>query len=280
MTGRSGWPSREIRSVLVLLALFVSSPPTLTGQALVPGPPAATIWYLGHSGYAVRTATKLLIFDYSEKLRRKTEQPPPQPSLSNGWINPEEIQDLDVVVFVSHDHSDHHDAVIRTWQTRVHRIAYVYGWKVPDAPNVHSVAGPRSELTLGNLEVSTVNDHHDDTDEVAFLVQVDGLSIFHNGDYMGQRSPGGPFTYKDDLRFLKTRAASVDLLFSMASTVEPYPQIIRALAPRTIVPMHALNREAKYAEFARGLETLGIHVPVLLPTRPGDRFEYRQGGRR
>jgi hypothetical protein len=142
---------------------------------------------------------------------------------------------------------------------------------------VHALAGPRSELRLGGLRVSTVNDHHDDTDEVAFLVQVDGLVLFHSGDYNGQMRPGGPYTYEDDLRFLRSRAPAVDLLFVLAGASEPRPQIIRALAPKAVFPMHRFGREALYPAFVEDLRKQGLTPSVFCPTSPGDRFEYRDG---
>ena len=57
------------------------------------------IWSLGHCGYAVKTKSKLLIFDY-----HSYGSPPEKPSLANGYINLDEIKDLDIVVFVSHNH--------------------------------------------------------------------------------------------------------------------------------------------------------------------------------
>ena len=75
-------------------------------------------------------------------------QPPAHPALSNGWINSDEIKDLDVVVFVSHSHADHFDEVIRTWEKTVRNIQYVYGWDAGAGPNVHSLAALRASAAL------------------------------------------------------------------------------------------------------------------------------------
>ena len=56
----------------------------------------AVVWYLGHSGWAVKTRNHLLIFDYW-----KQDAAPDEPGLANGTINPEELKDLDVTVFAS-----------------------------------------------------------------------------------------------------------------------------------------------------------------------------------
>ncbi len=54
----------------------------------------------------------------------------------NGFINPEEIDTLNVIVFVSHSHSDHYDPIISTWQKSIPAIKYVWGWS-KDADSTH-----------------------------------------------------------------------------------------------------------------------------------------------
>jgi hypothetical protein len=79
----------------------------------------AQIWYLGHSGWAVRTQNHFLIFDYWEAMKTmppgEAFVPPDDASLATGYIVPSEIADQNVIVFVSHAHSDHFDPVVLTW---------------------------------------------------------------------------------------------------------------------------------------------------------------------
>ncbi|NHJ46171.1 MAG: hypothetical protein FK733_00150, partial [Asgard group archaeon] len=49
------------------------------------------IWYLGHCGYAVKTENHLLIFDYIELEEKPTER-----AIGEGFVDPEEIKDLNV----------------------------------------------------------------------------------------------------------------------------------------------------------------------------------------
>ena len=181
----------------------------LFGQGPAPACPSggAEVWYLGHCGYAVRTSDHLLIFDYQE--RRDGQQPksrPDRPSLAAGWIAPEEIKGLKVRVFVSHAHNDHYDPVILTWKEAVPDIAYYFGWKATDDPSHHVLAGPRAGLTADGLEIATINSHHSGVPEVAWLVKVDGLVVYHNGDCQ----PSDPAAEHDHLM---TKAAAIDLAF-------------------------------------------------------------------
>ena len=79
--------------VLALAANTLAGP--VSPQELADG--EAQIWYLGHSGWAIQTKSRFLVFDYT------VESEPAEPrSLANGHIDPQEIEDLSVVVFVSH----------------------------------------------------------------------------------------------------------------------------------------------------------------------------------
>ena len=52
------------------------------------------IWYLDHSAIAVETNNHLLLFD----LFGKTLQPPKGMGLAQGFVNPDELLDKDVVI--------------------------------------------------------------------------------------------------------------------------------------------------------------------------------------
>ena len=71
----------------------------------------ANVFYCGHSGWLVSTENSYIIFDYWS--RNKFSE---NPGLANGTINPEELKDKKVYVIVSHDHTDHYDTIIYSWQ--------------------------------------------------------------------------------------------------------------------------------------------------------------------
>jgi L-ascorbate metabolism protein UlaG (beta-lactamase superfamily) len=262
-------------AVAIVVTLFISS----SNLAAMPVSGEASIWYLGHCGWAVRTESKLLILDYSKEYANPIPQPPAHPALANGWIDPDEIKDRDVVVFVSHSHVDHYDEVIRSWEKTVKNIHYVFGWDNGTGRNVTSLAGPRSGAKFDGLEIETVNSHHSGVPESAFLVKVDGLTIYHNGDYEGKMGPydTAPSNVPADMEYLKTKLKRVDILFLGAYVHEAFNQILQGLKPNVLFPMHYGGREEKYPDFARDLKKAGIDVPVYCPEKPGDRFEYRNG---
>ncbi|MFC1558988.1 MBL fold metallo-hydrolase [Gemmatimonadota bacterium] len=265
---------RIIRTGLLCLLPWVCLPGSAAGQqAGDVAPSDATIWYLGHCGYAIQTENHLLIFDYIEL----EEDVPARMGLDRGFIDASQLKDLNVTVFVTHEHSDHFDEVILGWQEEIESIEYVFGWQAMDGPGYHNLPPPRKVLNLGDMWIWTVNSHHSGVPEAAFLVQVDGLTIYHGGDYQGRMGRNAPSNVDADMASLNEITDEVDLLFIGAWTGEPYMKTIRALNPRAIFPMHSRNREEEYRQFATDLAELGVEVPVHCPAKRGDSFVFDGG---
>jgi L-ascorbate metabolism protein UlaG (beta-lactamase superfamily) len=267
---------------LILLALCVAgvgaglaASQSAAGEAAPPG--GALIWYLGHCGYAVRTADHLLIFDYQE--RRDGQMPktrPARPELANGWIDPEEIKGLKVRVFVSHSHDDHYDPVILDWKAAVPDIGYYFGWNAADEPSYHCLVGPRAELNSGGLEIATINSHHSGVPEVAWLVKVDGLVVYHNGDCQPE-DPGAEHA------FLRTKADSIDLAFvppvfedDQKYTLQNIDLFTR-FRVRAAFPMHVQADGARYHDFQKALQAKFPALPVPVPKAMGQKFVFAHG---
>jgi len=265
-------------TVFALLAAFAFGIPGSAAPAL-DAPPAggAVVWYLGHCGYAVRTKDHFLIFDYQEERDGRQEKARPgKPSLAAGWIDPQEIKDLKVRVFVSHSHGDHFDPVILKWKEAVPDIAYHFGWKAGDDSSHHYLVGPRAELKSGGLEIATINSHHSGVPEVAWLVKVDGLVIYHNGDCQ----PDDPSSEYD---FLKTKMEAIDLAFVFPVFEEGQKYTLqnkdffKKFRVRAAFPMHARAGDVMYLGFQKTFQAefpgLSIHVPMTL----GQKFIYEKG---
>jgi L-ascorbate metabolism protein UlaG (beta-lactamase superfamily) len=217
------------------------------------------VWSLGHCGFAVKTRSRLLIFDYFSR----GGQRPAKPSLANGFVDPEEIKDQDVTVFVSHSHGDHFDPVILGWRPVVKNIRYVFGWNARKGERTMDMSVPRSTASLDGLKIFTVNGEHNDVPETAYLVKVDGLSIYHAGDYIGPIDG-----FKADMDYLRGQAGRVDMAF-----VSQFEQA-EEIAPAVVFPMHVNNREYMHAGFARTAAEKKLPSRVLCPENKGDRFEF------
>lgn len=242
-------------------------------------PPAggALVWYFGSSGYAVRTRDHLLIFDYQEKYGgAANEHPADQTALASGWVVPDEIKGLKVRVFVSHAHDDHFDPVIFGWRRAVPDIQYYLGFKPNESGPVNLFLGPRTELKQADLEVATIDTQFPGAHEVAWLVKVDGLVIYHNGD-CELRNPGSEHD------FLKTRSARVDLAFvqstlTMKGKATPQTEdFFRKLKVGAAFPLHREPASPEYFAYQKAVQAQfpGVHVHV--PTTMGERFVFSKG---
>ena len=159
----------------------------------------AKVWYLAHSGFAVQTESSFLIFDYYL-------DEPKGGTIEQGVIDPKELAEKNVIVFVSHNHDDHFNPVIFEWQKTIPNIRYILSNDIPEIPNPIMI-GPDDTVEQEDLVVKTYRS----TDEgVAFLVQIDGLAIYHAGDLNWWHWEGEPETY--NIKMADDYKKQIDLL--------------------------------------------------------------------
>ena len=159
----------------------------------------AKVWYLAHSGFAVQTESSFLIFDYYL-------DEPKGGTIEQGVIDPKELAEKNVIVFVSHNHDDHFNPVIFEWQKTIPNIKYILSNDISEIPNAIMI-GPDDTVEQEDLVVKTYRS----TDEgVAFLVQIDGLAIYHAGDLNWWHWEGEPETY--NIKMADDYKKQIDLL--------------------------------------------------------------------
>ena len=236
----------------------------LLTRPLKPG--ESIVWYLGHMGWAVRTAKHFLIFDVDGR----APTAPDEPSLASGWIVPAEIRDLPTTVFVSHGHNDHYWPAIFEWRTAVKNITYVTGFK-PEGMDGYVFMEPRETKTLGGVEITTTRAN--DAAGVGFFVKVDGVTLFHSGDHSSVLA-----SFKQEIDFLADGGLRPDLLFMPVSASgeaalnEGLFYAMTRLSPSAMFPGHARGREVIFVEFARAAAAAGLRIPVHCPEFGGDHY--------
>ncbi len=229
----------------------------------------ALVYYLGHSGFAVKTKSYFLIFDYFEKDKEIENK-----TLSKGYINPLEIMNENVYVFVSHKHPDHFDKVIKDWRDIIKNINYISGWY--STGSCFTGVPPHSTTTINHIHVSTLRS----TDEGSgFLVNAEGLTIFHAGDHANWEDNDPLVSYYDEIDYIAGKTAGVDIAFIPVTTfsgarpecmTEGAIYALKKLKPKIIFPMHGNGREYLYKEFAG--EEKARDFNIICPEKPGDYF--------
>lgn len=240
--------------------------PLKTGQA--------TVWYLGHSGWAVRTANHLLVFDYF-----KGDRPSDSPCLANGSITPAELKGTTAIVFASHSHGDHYMPAVFDWRKDVPDLTYVMGFAPRDKEGFIQLAN-RETRGVEGAEVTAIESN--DSGQ-GFLVKVDGVTILHPGDHANRnRDLSG--NYAPEIDFLASKAGPVDVMFVpvtgcnfgdvVAVRAGDY-YAIRTMKPKAVFPMHGGVGGPQYAEFAGLARKEGITDSIHVAEFAGDRWALK-----
>lgn len=234
----------------------------------------AITWYLGHSGWAIKTQNHFLVFDYY-----KTDKGPDEPLLANGFINPEEIKDLNVTVMASHAHGDHYSPSIFEWKKDVKNINYVMGFK-PEKVDGYKYIGPREKKKIGDMKILTIESNDSG---VAFFVVVDGVKIFHSGDHANRKQDfSGPFAKEID--FLAEHNLKPDFFFApisgcgfgdLEAVKKGVYYTVKKLSPKVVFPMHAIQNECRYNAFAKEAKDTKLPADMCCAENRGDRFIYK-----
>ena len=175
-----------------LLASFAQEP-AAAGEA--------TIWWLGQSGFLVRSAGKRLLFDpyLSDSLTRKYEgSDKPHVRMTERVIAPDRLAGIDVVTS-SHNHTDHLDAeTLLALRAANPEMRFVF----PEANRAfirerlgaamgESVGlDERETETLGGFRIQAVASAHNEVARDAqgrchylgYVIRGEGWTIYHSGD--------------------------------------------------------------------------------------------------
>jgi ankyrin repeat protein len=231
----------------------------------------AFLWYLNHRGWAVKTSSRLLVFDQEEfGVTRPTD-----PSLANGFLTPREIRDQEVLALYTCYHGEIGEpAYIHEIEDSLRSVTYIQNagdaWRGSDRSVYLS---PRDSLVLEDARVTTIGTMTQMA-TLGLLVEVDGLVLY----YQGFR-PDDLDYYLSELDFLQTAVDHIDLAF--LPIPEPGTDMdgsgFKAFMDRFHPPALALldpsRREELYPGVADQVRSWGLGTVVLTAENPGDFFQ-------
>ena len=247
----------------------------------------AVIWHLGHSGWAIKTKNHLMIFDYFPP-----SNPSEDPSFMNGQVRAQELKDMNVTVFASHEHQDHFNPEILEWKKNAAGINYVLGFRPENQPEMGPLMGtfppytlcvPGSPLQKDGIEVQAIKSNIDNGS--GFLVRVDGLTFFHPGDAVDtSRASANGYTHMIDS--LAAMQSSMDFVFfpirgcgfpDLEAVKLGNDYAVSHFKPAVAFPMHSLNAEEELANYVRDAEQRKALANYVCVKHRGDRFLYQNG---
>jgi L-ascorbate metabolism protein UlaG (beta-lactamase superfamily) len=212
--------------------------------------PKTKIIYLFHSGYAVETVEHLFIFDYYQPGAARGN------NLADGIITTEYLKSkTNVFVFASHNHPDHYDPVILEWAKSIPTITYILSSDIPSGGKTPlcNIMSPYEEWKREGVLVKSFGS----TDEgVSFLVQADGLSIFHAGDLNWWHWKGESKTERDRAESLFK--AEIDKIVPQSIDIAFFP------VDQRLEEFYCIGAEYFNAK---------LHPKLLLPMHFGDAFD-------
>lgn len=199
----------------------------------------ADITYIFHSSFLVESKNHILIFDYISN----------QNIDENTLKNKLQTTKKDIYVFVTHSHDDHFDPTIFSWNEFNSNIKYIISDDVfieSHIPNLYYI-DKYNFLEQENILIET----YGTTDQgLSFLVNVDGLSIYHSGDLNWWHWKNDDNTsqlneeedYKKEVDMLQTK--DIDIAFvPVDPRLEEYYYLgadyfLEYIKPNLLVPMH------------------------------------------
>ncbi|UCH98154.1 MAG: ankyrin repeat domain-containing protein, partial [Candidatus Aminicenantes bacterium] len=250
----------------------------------------AVAWALGRIGYAVKTKNHFLIFSYYVYGNE-----PDEPRLANGHIHIDEIKGQKTIVFAGGSAYWHHNPErYNRWQKIHPDISFIYSFKDKKGRGMESyyfkdVDGPTytylpdgekmqdRELKVESIKVESIRDL-----ETGFLVEVDGLVIFHGG-YHILFSESREKSFKKTINYLKETGKNIDLLImpghSTYDKVWPVnlkgvDYAAKTLKPKAFLVMAADSTEFVLKEVYLTLKKYSNHTKIFCPEHRGDSFHY------
>ncbi|MGI6153899.1 MAG: MBL fold metallo-hydrolase [Christensenellaceae bacterium] len=237
------------------------------------------ITYLDQSGFYVAVNGLTLVFDYcnNSPVAGKT-------GLSGGTIGSEDLRGSSVYVFVSHAHGDHYNPVILSWQKLNDQIHYILSGDVRPGKDALGVV-PDKEYQTDDFILQTLKS----TDEgVAFLLDINGYTIYHAGDLNWWHWEGEPYPWNENMEKEYTsiidtlKGKTIDLAFVPVDPrlekdcIRGLDYLMHTADVKTAIPMHFWS-QAAYAEKAIRTfpQTKDYRDRVLAPMQRGQSVELK-----
>ena len=232
----------------------------------------AKIHYLYHDGFAVETENYFLVFDYYNNTPIGEEM-----NLENGVIGPNDIKNKkNVLVFSSHGHHDHFNPVILEWEKYNTNIKYILSSDItlPEYKNNYIMMWENKTLELEDVYIKTF---HSTDIGVAFLVQVDGITLFHSGDLNWWNWTDEPIGHrvKMELDFKKEMNKvcehNIDIaFFPVDPRLNEFSHIggeyfINKVQPKMFIPMHFWAKNSITRDFKNKIlqNNTEIHTNIV-----------------
>ncbi|MGH4050846.1 MAG: MBL fold metallo-hydrolase [Clostridium sp.] len=229
----------------------------------------AKVYYIYHSGFAIKTKNHFLVFDYYKEptINSKTHQTYQKSTL----LSPKNIKNAkNIYVFSSHSHADHFNSDILKWENYNSEIKYILSddIKIGENKSNYNFMKEGEEELFDDVYVKA----YGSTDiGISFLVKVDGLTIFHAGDLNWwhwkedsiEQLNEAETLYKAQIGKLKEEKIIDIAFFPVDPRLEEFyclggEYFVNTIHPKVIIPMHFGDDVSITKEFAGRMKKIDV----------------------
>ncbi|MBK5240082.1 MBL fold metallo-hydrolase [Clostridium sp.] len=226
------------------------------------------IYYIYHSGFAIKTKDHFLIFDYyKDPIENEVTHQ------KQALLSPENIKEMkNVFVFASHSHEDHFNPSILNLDDYNNNIQYVFSSdiKIDKNKSNYSFMEEGEEKSFDDVYVKA----YGSTDiGISFLVKVDELTIFHAGDLNWwhwkedslEEQLIAENSFKDQIEKLKEEKHIDIAFFPVDPRLQEFYYIggeyfAQKIQPRLLIPMHFADDLSITKEFSERINIPKVKV--------------------
>ena len=204
------------------------------------------IYYIYHSCFIVETDSSFLIFDYFKHKNEIRQDFDFKKLLVDIFKSPKSLY-----IFSSHSHQDHFNNEILSWCKEKTDSYYILSSDIKLYQNLNNlyVTKQNDEFSLNKITIKTFGS----TDQgVSFLVNVDGLNIFHAGDLnwwkwmddTEEEEKEMEYAFKGVIKDILIKDINIDVaFFPVDGRLEDNyacggQYFIEQLKPKVFIPMH------------------------------------------
>lgn len=228
------------------------------------------IYHIHHSCFIVETDSSFLIFDYFKNKKDPREDFDFTKLLDNIFKSPKSLY-----VFSSHSHQDHYNSKILSWSREKEQTYYILSSdiKLYGSGSINNLytATQNEEFKINNLKINTFGS----TDEgISFLINIDGMNIFHAGDLNWWKWPDD--TPEEEKEMESAFKAVIDDIAGINADIDiaffPVDKrlednylcggqyFIEKLNPKVFIPMHFWEDFNTTSDFKKSQESSGTNI--------------------
>ncbi len=236
----------------------------------------AKIHHIYHSGTAVETDNKLLIFDFYRDIKNR----------DINEIFPE-FKNKEIFIFVSHAHGDHFNREILKWYEYNQDIKFIFSSDISinSEKDFYYFLNKDQELKLQNIYIKTLGS----TDRgVSFLVKIEDICLFHAGDlnWWHWKSFSQDDLKKEEEQFKneidKLQKEAIDIAFiPVDPRLDEYYYLaaeyfVEKINPAFLIPIHFGDKYQVTEKLKEKLADISTEIPVIKKNKETLLFEYQK----